>query len=368
MRYFFLLSTILLLSNFFAFSQNTVSQEKNIDSAKTVSIIGVGDVMLGSCYPDNRYLPDGDNCWPLLQPVADVLSSANLTFCNLEGSFSDHAPLSKTCKDTTKCYVFRVPERYAGCIKEAGFDVLSVANNHSGDFGNQARQTTAKILDSLDIKYAGWTQYPSTIFVKDGLTYGFCAFAPNNGTIQLTDIEGACAIVAQLDSLCDIVIVSFHGGAEGKEFQHVTRQTETFYGENRGNVYAFAHAVIDAGADVVFGHGPHVSRAFELYRDRFIAYSLGNFCTYRGINLQGVNGLAPMVKINLLPSGQFVSGKLYPTRQIYPGGVLYDKQPYVFKGISYAGEVIKVIKDLTENDFPETKILIHPDGTIEKKP
>jgi hypothetical protein len=257
-----------------------------------------------------------------------------------------------------------VPERYASCIKDAGFDVLSVANNHSGDFGNQARNTTAKILDSLEIAFAGWTNYPRAIFKKGNITYGFCAFAPNNGTIQLTDIEGAQSLVASLDSICDIVIVSFHGGAEGKDFQHITRQTEVFYGEDRGNVYAFAHAVIDAGADVVFGHGPHVSRAFELYQNRFIAYSLGNFCTYRGINLQGVNGLAPLVKINVSTDGSFIDGQLFPTRQINPGGVSFDTRPYVFNGINYAGEVIKVIQQLTEADFPDTELKIEPDGKI----
>jgi hypothetical protein len=368
MKYIFLLSTIILLDGFLVLSQNSFKPHNSSDSVSNISIIGVGDIMLGTCYPDDRFLPPNDNCWPLLQPVADILSSSNITFGNLEGSFSDNAPLTKVCKDSTKCYVFRVPERYAGFLKEAGFDLLSVANNHSGDFGNQARQTTVKILDSLDIKFAGWTDFPTSVFSKDGITYGFCAFAPNNGTIQLTDIDGACTLVAKLDSICDIVIVSFHGGAEGKDFQHVTKQTEIFYGENRGNVYEFAHAIIDAGADVVFGSGPHVSRAFELYHDRFIAYSLGNFCTYRGINLKGVNGLAPIVKLNLLKDGRFINGKLYPTRQIYPGGVSLDSKPYIFQVISYAGEVVKVIKELTENDFQETKIMIKPDGTIEKKP
>ena len=67
--------------------------------------------------------------------------------------------------------------------------------------------------------------------------------------------------------------------------------------QNRGSVYRFAHEVVDAGADVVFGHGPHVTRALEFYRDRLICYSLGNFATYRRFNLSGPNGIAPIVKV-----------------------------------------------------------------------
>ncbi len=103
-------------------------------------------------------------------------------------------------------------------------------------------------------------------------------------------------IVRHLADTCDIVIVSFHGGAEGANYQHVTKDYEMYYTENRGNVYSFAHRMIDAGADVIFGHGPHITRAVEVYNERFIAYSLGNFCTYGRFNLSGPNGIAPVIK------------------------------------------------------------------------
>ena len=116
----------------------------------------------------------------------------------------------------------------------------------------------------------------STMFEKDGIKYGFCAFAPNRGTVSINEISNAVNIVANLDSLCDIVIVSFHGGAEGSKHTHITRSNEIYLGENRGNPYKFARDVIDAGADIVFGHGPHVTRAIDLYKDRFIAYNMRN--------------------------------------------------------------------------------------------
>ena len=99
--------------------------------------------------------------------------------------------------------------------------------------------------------------------------------------------------MAQLAATHDIVIVSFHGGAEGNGAEMLPFAREIFAGEDRGNVVEFAHAMVDAGADLVLGHGPHVVRPMELYRDRLIAYSLGNFATYYGISVEGIRGIAP---------------------------------------------------------------------------
>ena len=156
------------------------------------------------------------------------------------------------------------------------------------------------------------------------------------------------AIVRMLADTCDIVIVSFHGGAEGADFQHVPKTDEIFHGEDRGDVYNFAHTMIDNGADVVFGHGPHVTRAIEVYKDRFISYSLGNFCTYGRFNLAGPNGLAPIVKINVDTTGKFLSGRIIPVFQTWPGGV---------KMISNR-RVINKIRELMAVDFPDAAITV----------
>ena len=150
------------------------------------------------------------------------------------------------------------------------------------------------------------------------------------------------------------MIVSFHAGAEGAKHQHVTRQTETFYGENRGNVYDFSRKMIDAGGDVIFGHGPHVTRAIDIYQDRFIAYSLGNFCTYGRFNLRGVNGIAPIVKIKTDSSGKFLAGQVIPIVQPGAGGPKFDSK----------NRAIKVIQDLTQKDFPESQLSIDDSGII----
>jgi poly-gamma-glutamate capsule biosynthesis protein CapA/YwtB (metallophosphatase superfamily) len=318
----------------------------------TVSLIGVGDIMMGTNYPEDKLPPaDGDF---LMHSVDSILQDADVTFGNLEGTLLDSGGTAKRCKDPKVCYAFRTPVRYVKNLVRAGFDIMALANNHAGDMGDEGRQSTMATLDSAGILHAGQITHKTTIFEKDSIRYGLAAFAPNTNCVSINDLEGAKAIVAELDSLVDIVIVSFHGGAEGAQHQHVPRAHELYYGEDRGDVYKFSHTLIDAGADVIFGHGPHVTRAVEVYNDRFIAYSLGNFCTYRGISVNGINGLAPIIKVFTDRTGKFYYAQVIPTIQTYGTGVKIDSEKLV----------IKILQDLTKKDFPETRIQIDDNGLI----
>lgn len=319
----------------------------------TLTVIGVGDIMMGTNYPDGTRLPP-DHGVHLMEEVVPILSDANLTFGNLEGVLLDTGGTPKSCKDPKVCYVFRSPVSYVDNLLKSGFDVMSLANNHAGDFGDAGRKSSMKTLDSAGIFHAGQLAQPFVTFVKDSVRYGFTALAPNSGCVQLNDIENAKKIVHHLDSISDIVIVSFHGGAEGAQYQHVPRTTELFHGENRGDVYKLSRELIDAGADIIFGHGPHVTRAIDVYKNRFIAYSLGNFCTYRGISVNGVNGLAPIVKLYVNKKGEFIKGKIVPTYQTYETGVRVDPEK----------KVINLMRDLTKKDFPESLIQIDDNGLI----
>lgn len=310
-----------------------------------MSFIGVGDMMLGTHFPSESYLPPDDDPWSLLKQTTAVLNTGDVVFGNLEGAFLDKGSVFKRCKDTTKCYAFKTPVRYAPVLKKAGFKVLNIANNHIRDFGPAGLASTKKALTDLDIPFAGLIDKPYDTLRVNGKLIGLCGFSPNTGTVKIGDIPNAQAIVRALKEKCDFVIVSFHGGAEGKEHQHVTRKDEIFYGENRGNVYEFAHAVIDAGADVVFGHGPHVPRSVEVYRDRFIAYSLGNFCTYSRFSLTGANKLTPIIQVWTNDKGEFVRGQIHAFHQIKGAGTFPDPEK----------SVIYKIKDLTYYDFPEMR-------------
>jgi len=321
----------------------------------TITIIGVGDIMMGSNYPTTEKLPP-NNGLDLMKDLEPILSSADITIGNLEGVLLNEGGTAKTCRDPKVCYVFRSPQHYVQNLVNAGFDIMSLANNHAGDFGEIGRKNSVKALEEAGLSHAGLTTKPYTIVEKEGVRYGFTAFAPNSGCMNLNDIEGAKKIVTLLDSLTDIVIVSFHGGAEGPEHQHVPRKNEIFHGENRGNVYAFAHSLIDEGADIIFGHGPHVTRAIEVYKDRFIAYSLGNFCTYGGINVSGINGWAPIIKVYTNAKGDFLKAHITSTIQTNRSPVKIDSQK----------QVLKRIQELTSKDFPESTIQISENGWVMK--
>jgi len=321
----------------------------------TVTIIGVGDIMMGSNYPNGGVLPPNHG-HDLLKEVTPILSSADVTMGNLEGVLLDEGGTAKTCRDPKVCYVFRSPVSYVQNLTNAGFDVMSLANNHAGDFGDVGRRSTMRTLEDAGLYHAGQTSKPYTIFEKEGIKYGFTAFAPNSGCLDINDLDSARKIVAHLDSLVDIVIVSFHGGAEGPQHQHVPRKNEIFYGENRGNVYAFAHTLIDFGADVIFGHGPHVTRAVEVYKNRFIAYSLGNFSTYSGINVSGINGWSPIIKVYTNSAGDFLKAHITSTYQSFRSSVMIDSQ----------NQVLKQIRKLTKEDFSESVLEIADSGWVTK--
>jgi len=330
----------------------------------TISITAVGDIMLGSAFPSKINLPP-DDALNSFQAV-DSLLKGDIVFGNLEGCFLDSGNSNK-CNgvNPNSCYAFRMPERYAGIYKKAGFNVLSIANNHVGDFDTKGRKNTAKVLDSLKIHYAGQVNKPFEIFEKDSVKYGFCAFSPNENTVSINKIDSAKALVARLKKQVDIVIVSFHGGGEGARFEHVPRKNEIFYRENRGNVYKFAHAVIDAGADVVLGHGPHVTRAVEVYKNKFIAYSLGNFCTYGMFSLKGNNGIAPLLQLKINSKGDFLYADVTSIQQDKVNRLTIDNNHRAFKRI----------KELTDMDFighqlkfEDNKIVMKENLSVDTQP
>ncbi len=336
-------------------SVNTPDENKENILKKEITIIGVGDIMLGSNYPNAGLLP-GTN---ILKNTEEILKDADITVGNLEGTLFDKGGTPKSCNNPSVCYVFRTPSEYGIYFKEAGFDYLSIANNHSNDFGSEGIAQTMKNLEQLGIKYSGIKEQAEYTFLeKDGIRYGFVSFAPNMKTVNLNDHEGASSLIKSVKDKSDILIVMFHGGAEGSKYEHVTRKNEMYYGENRGNVFQFARMAVDSGADIVFGQGPHVTRAVELYKDKFISYSAGNFATFGNFNLNGPNGIAPIFKIKVDSEGKFLTGKIISTRQ-YKGSA----GPTVDKNHSAAKKIIY----LNKADFPEgNKLNIDEEGNMNR--
>ncbi|MFM9905164.1 MAG: CapA family protein [Pyrinomonadaceae bacterium] len=323
-----------------------------------ITIAAVGDIMMGSPYPNDSRMPPNDGA-DLMKEVTPILSAADIAFGNLEGPMVDGGSSGKCGGSRGNCFAFRVPTRYGKYLKEAGFDVMSVANNHAGDFGLAGRTSTQKVLDEQGIKYAGSLDPPATTAYLDvkGKKIAVIGFGHNNGMPNVNDLDGARQLVVDAKKKADIVIVSFHGGAEGTDHQNVPSRSEIFLGENRGNLPAFTHAVIDAGASLVLGHGPHVMRGMELYKDHLIVYSMGNFCTYGWFGLAAETALSEIVEIKIDADGKFISGKINAAKQEGRGGPLLDK----------SGASIRVVRGLSVADFGANAPKIADDGTIVPK-
>ncbi len=319
----------------------------------TLTIAAVGDIMLGTDFPKN-HLPDDDGA-SLLAPMAPVLNAADLAFGNLEGTLLEGGEPAKRCRHPDRCWLFRSPPRYARQLAAAGFDVISLANNHARDFGEAGRDASMAALAAAGIAHTGRDGDVAYLTVRDRRV-AVIAFAPFRNAHDMLDIPAAAERIRQLAVENDIVMVSMHAGAEGADVQHVPFAEEFYYRENRGDVVAFAHAMIDAGADLVVGHGPHVPRALELYRGRLVAYSLGNFCTWYGISVEGPKGLAPVLLAELDGEGRFLGGRIVSARQIRPGG----PQPDAAHGAA------ALMARLTAADFPGTALAITPEGEIRR--
>ncbi|WP_075342405.1 CapA family protein [Tenacibaculum agarivorans] len=344
------LSLVLITIGFIQATAQELDSTKVVD--KEITFMAVGDMMLGTTFPNASYLPP-KGTYPF-KDVQSVFNTADVLFGNLEGTLTDTGKNAKRCKDPSKCYSFKSPESFGKHFEKAGFDVVSIANNHIGDFGGIGIKNTLKTLDNLGIASAGVLSKPTTTFERDGVKYGLIAFAPNKDCLKLNFVTKGTQMVKNLAKKVDIVIVSFHGGAEGTKHKNVPRKTEYFYGENRGNVYAFAHKMIDAGAGIVLGHGPHVPRAIEVYKGKFIAYSMGNFATYKRFSMSGSKAYSPIFELKLAKNGDFIEGKIHSAIQ--------TKTRYPF--IDSEEKAYKEIKKLTLQDFPENKIKFGKEGKI----
>lgn len=317
----------------------------------TLTIAMTGDIMMGTTFP-SVMLPanDGKN---LFRDVKDLLVNADLAVGNLEGALCDGGQSTKKVSNVS--YAFRMPTRFAPLLKDAGYDFLSMANNHANDFGTEGIESTERCLKEQDIRFSGIAgRVRSAVVERNGVRYGLCAFGHNGYTMKHNDLTLVKEVIDELRQQSDIVVVSFHGGAEGQSYSHLPQGREIFLNEDRGSLREFAHFCIDNGADVVYGHGPHVVRCVEVYQGRFIAYSLGNFCTPYGISLKGISGYAPVVTIQIGNDGRFLGGKIHSFIQQRGLGPRKDE----------TNAVPRQMKMLSDADVPQSMARIDNKGNI----
>jgi poly-gamma-glutamate capsule biosynthesis protein CapA/YwtB (metallophosphatase superfamily) len=315
-----------------------------------LTIKAVGDIVAGTNYPDYRLPANPNQLFP--NSVRKLIKGSDILFGNYESTLTKHPDSSK---DVSKgmVFAFRSPPEYAKLFSQVGFDVMSVANNHAMDFGSVGFQDTMINLNSAGIKAIGAkNQIVYSQVKKIPVAWiGFCFYDYCN---KVQDIGKAKALVQEARQNAKIVIISMHVGAEGSDALNVRNKTEFFYGENRGNSLQFARAMIDSGADLILGHGPHVPRAVEVYKGKLIAYSLGNFLGYKTFSTTGDKGKSMILEAKLNQDGDFVSGKII--------SIQLDKQgiPQVDK----YNQTSKLVNLLTKNNFPNGKLMINSQGEI----
>jgi hypothetical protein len=316
-----------------------------VAGARPVRVAAVGDTVMGS-------LPYGlppDGGASLFTSVKGLLRG-DIVMGNLEGTLSTGGS-SKCGSGSSNCFAFHTPPSYAKWLRQAGFTVMNQANNHALDYGPEGQRETIAALTRVGIRNTG---RPGTqaVQVVGRQRVAILGFAPYTWADSLTDIPRAKRRVRQAARTANIVIVTFHGGAEGSDRQHVPHGTETYLGEDRGNERAFTHAVIDAGADLVVGHGPHVLRGMEIYRKRLIAYSVGNFTGYAVFGLGGPLSESMVLQTSINPDGTFRSGRIRPVELVGEGVP------------SPGGSAISTVRSLSREDFGRSAPRVGADGTI----
>ena len=314
----------------------------------TVTIAWGGDTVLGSSYA----LPPARGR-PMLAHVAPIFRAADVGWVNLEEALANGS--SSKCRGSKPgtCYVFGAPPSYARALPASGIRIVNLANNHADDFGAAGQASTLAALRSAHV---AWDGKPGAITYlrMNGVRVAFLGFAPYKWAARLDRIPAAVKLVRQAAAAADLVVLAIHAGAEGSTAMHVPTGNETFLGENRGSSRAFTHAVIDAGADLVVGSGPHVIRGVQWYHGRLIAYSLGNLAGWRTFASGGTLSESAIITVTLHADGSVARARWAALRLESPGTPVPDP----------AHSSLHLVAKLSREDFGASAAQFAADGSI----
>jgi hypothetical protein len=319
-------------------------------ASSTISFAATGDIVLGNA--PSGLPPNGGRDF-----FAQVKGSlgGDLQMGNLEQTITEDTGTAKCPASSAgkTCFSFRTPPGYAQVLRDAGFGLMNMANNHAYDYGQQGYTNTKAALDAAGLKYTG-APGAITIVQVNGVRIAVVGFAPYPWANDPNNLDGARKLVEEASGKADLVVVQAHLGAEGADRTHVKAGTEVYLGESRGDPVKFAHTVVDAGADLVIGHGPHVLRGMEFYQGRLVAYSLGNFGGYRALGYEGVVGVGGVLKVTLRGDGTYVDGTLVSTAMVAPG--LPKADP--------GKQAVKLVGGLSTSDFGASGARIDSAGKV----
>ena len=291
----------------------SVAESLPIEPKKELTLIFVGDIML-SRGVERQIEKHSDYNYPFLK-IADYLKGADLVFGNLEGPISDRG------KNQGSIYSFRDNPKAVEGLTYAGFDVLSLANNHIMDWGRDALSDAVDILDKNGIKTVGagknYDEANKPVILEvNGTKIAFLAYTnllPKSLSAG-EDVAGVSDFnldkiknkIEEAKKNADLVLISAHWGEE--------------YQPKAGALQKkIAHELIDGGADLIIGHHPHVPEEVEQYGGGWIFYSLGNFVFDQNFSKETMGGLMVEVKIKdkMIEGVMPIAVKISPTFQPY---------------------------------------------------
>ena len=298
---------------------------------KTVTMTFTGDVTLGGeAWAQKRndsfrvfYENYGTSYF--FEKVQSLFATDDLTVVNLEGVISD----STAQEDTKKQYRFRAPTDYVNILTDASIEAVSLANNHTKDFGTQGFRSTRETLESAGIGY--FVRNTVYIYEKDGIKIAFFSLYSSNVTThkawcisemkRLKEEEGVNAIV-----------FAFHAGQEYAEHHNSSQKY-------------MATWAIEAGADLVIMHHPHILEGAEIINNRYVFYSLGNFCFGGNVEVRALETMILRAVFTFSDDGEYLGQQM----SIYPAHTSgttpsCNYQPHLVTGTE-AAEVIQLIQN-----------------------
>lgn len=295
----------------------------------------------------------------LLAPLSPLVADADLVLVNVEGAIGSGPAPRKCGPRSTSCFAFRMPPRAAPAIRSfarPGAEVVgNVANNHSRDAGPPGFHETTRLLEHAGVRLVGVDTLATPVPTPGGDTVAVIGFYTSHETPDARDLDAVRRHVRRAVERWGTVIVSMHLGAEGSSAQRTRDVREIFLRTiDRGNPVAFARTAFEAGATLVWGHGPHVMRAAEWSDGRLALYSLGNTVTY-GPFSNGEPKNRGAIACATIDSARSVSqAVLRSTVQLAPGVVRPDPD----------GRAAFLVDSLGRLDFPTTGARVTADGVL----
>lgn len=318
-------------------STSCTSTAAKIENGEPVRIIFGGDIVLGNSFVVEHIPKEWEANY--FAGVRTALKGAHLAVGNFEDTLTNHEKTSKT-PGSGRQYAFRSPPHYADLMYQEGFRILNVANNHANDFGEIGFKDTSNNLKQAGIAVAGLRDEAASL-ITHGLDIAVLGFTYSSRFNTVFDLAAGADLVKQAKAKGAYVIVTFHAGAEGSPAIWHENEDELFMGENRGNTVAFSRAMIDAGADLLVGHGPHVLRAAECYKNKPIVYSLGNFVGVGGLSAKNFAGVSALLEVTVAQDKSLLNIKMIPLRFDEQKLPQIDTREFGTRLINYLGKNAK---------------------------